>query len=165
MEPSTHTNTPPGATAGPLRRIISLVYDWLLLLGISFAYGVVTLLLRKLSGEDTMAPPQGMESIVILSGLYLCYAAFFSWCWIRRGQTLGMKSWRMQLIQTDSRPVSVMTCVKRCIVAPLFIIAGGIGFWWCWFDKNGDSLQDIFTGTRIRLLPKENGTRTQQESS
>jgi len=148
------SETPETKVAGPLRRIISLVYDLLLLLGISFAYGVFTMLMRKLSGADTMLAPEGTGGFIILSGLVACYGGFFSWCWLRRGQTLGMKSWRMQLVQVNGNPVTMNTCVKRCLIAPLCIAAGGVGFWWCWLDKNGDSLHDKLTGTRILLLPK-----------
>ena len=146
------TRTP--ATAKPLRRIIALVYDLLLLLGITIAYGAVVVLLRKMFGSNPIEATSGISSIVIPLGLYLSYAAFFGWCWLRKGQTLGMKSWRMQLIQIDGNPVTIGTCIKRCLVTPLVVAAGGIGYWWCWLDKNGDSLQDRLTGTRVILLPK-----------
>ena len=147
--------TQSAVAAGPLRRIMSLVYDVLLLLGISFGYGVIVLLLRLMVGADTMSSPTGLEQALILVGACFCYGLFFSWCWLRRGQTLGMKSWRMQLVQADDSPITVKTCIYRCLVSPLLIAAGGIGFWWCWFDRDGDSLQDRLTGTRILLLEKE----------
>lgn len=146
----THSNI----AAGPFRRIFALIYDLLLLLGISFAYGVLVMMLRKFAGADTMQAPKGLIGLVILGGLLLCYGSFFSWCWLRRGQTLGMKSWRIQLVRTDGQPINLQTCFKRCIAAPLFILLGGIGFWWCWFDREGNSLQDKLTGTRTLLLPK-----------
>ena len=145
----------PRAVAGILRRFMALIYDLLLLLGISFAYGAIVLLVRKLFGADTMEPAKGFAGFVILTGLCLSYGAFFSWCWLRSGQTLGMQSWRIQLENVDANPITWQTCVRRCLIAPLAIASGGIGFLWCLVNREGDALQDKLTHTRVYLLPKE----------
>lgn len=141
--------------AGILRRVFALVYDLLLLLGISFAYAAIVMLLRKSFGADTMEAPENIIArFIILSGWFLCCAGFFSWCWLRSGQTLGMKSWRIQLQTIDGSNITWQVCARRCLIAPWLIGTGGIGFLWCLINKNGDSLQDQLTGTRVYLLPK-----------
>ncbi len=141
-------------TAGPLRRLIALVYDLLLLLGVSFGYGVIITLIRKLAGDDTMEPLQGLSAWLELTGLALCYCGYYCLCWLKKGQTLAMKAWRMELQMRDGGAPTRQACFYRCLLAPLCILAGGIGYWWCWFDRNSDSLQDRLTGTRVILQPK-----------
>lgn len=145
-------DNPSPQISGVTRRLMALVYDAFLLLGISFGYGVVVLLLRKAMGEDTLTAPSDVEGTVILIGLWACYSVFYIWCWRKSGQTLGMKSWRIQLTTVDGGPPSLKQCWLRCIVAPPLLLLGGIGYWWCLFA--GDSLADKLTETRVLLLPK-----------
>lgn len=141
--------------SGPLlKRLMAMVYDGFLLLGITFAYGVVVFLLRKLFGDDTLQAPHGAVQVVILIGLALCWAFFYIWCWRRSGQTLGMKSWRLQLRAENGGTPSWQQCWLRCLLAPLSLGALGIGYFWCLLDKNGDCLHDKWSHTRTVLLPK-----------
>ena len=146
--------TQPLPTANLLRRLMAMVYDMFLLTGISFAYGVIVLLLRLLFGEDTMEAPHNLVQLIIVLGLWLCYALFYIWCWRRTGQTLGMKSWRIQLQGRDKLTPSWQECWLRSVLAPLSLMALGIGYFWCLFDKNGHCLHDNFSNTQVVLLPK-----------
>ena len=134
---------------------MALLYDSLLLLGISFAYGVIVLLVRKALGDDTLTAPAGVERLFILLGLCGCYCLFYIWCWRKSGQTLGMKSWRIQLRSNSNSTPSLKQCWSRCIIAPLLLLLGGIGYFWCLFNKRGDSLQDKLTNTYVQVLPKQ----------
>lgn len=139
---------------------MAMLYDAFLLLGISFAYGVVVLLLRLLAGEDTMQAPSSFLQIIIVIGLWFCYALFYVWCWRRTGQTLGMKSWRLQLQEEGQQGKSqqfpdVKTCWLRCVLAPLSMAIFGIGYLWCMIDKQGRCLHDIYSNTQVVLLPKK----------
>ena len=44
---------------------MAMLYDSFLLLGISFAYGVVLLLLRRVFGDDTMQAPHSSLQLLI----------------------------------------------------------------------------------------------------
>ncbi len=55
--------------ANLFRRLMAMLYDAFLLLGISFAYGVVVLLLRLLAGEDTMQAPSSFLQVIIVIGV------------------------------------------------------------------------------------------------
>ncbi len=151
METASTTQPP---VAGPLRRLMALFYDLLLLLGVSFGYGVLVLLVRKMAGDNTMEPLQGIAAMLEITGLVVSYCGYYCWCWLKKGQTLAMKSWRMELQMSSGARPSPKACYYRCLLAPLCIAAGGIGYWWCWFDGKGDALQDRLTGTRVVVLPK-----------
>ena len=146
-------------SANLFRRIMAMLYDAFLLLGISFAYGVIVLLIRKLVGDDTMQAPSNALQIIIVIGLWFCYALFYVWCWRKTGQTLGMKSWRLQLLQEDQSQYQQLPgwkeCWLRCLLAPLSMAMLGIGYLWCLVDKQGDCLHDIYSNTKVVLLPKK----------
>jgi len=141
--------------ANLIRRLMAMIYDAFLLMGISFAYGVIVLLLRLLFGDDTMKAPHNLVQLIIVIGLWFCYALFYVWCWRRTGQTLGMKSWRIQL-QGCNQPIpSWQECWLRALLAPLSLIILGIGYLWCLIDKDGQCLHDKFSNTQVVLLPKK----------
>jgi len=140
--------------ANLIRRLMAMVYDAFLLLGISFAYGIAVLLLRLLFGDDTMQAPHPVLQVIIVIGLWFFYALFYVWCWRRTGQTLGMKSWRIQLQGYNQKTPSWKECWLRSILAPLSLGVLGIGYFWCLFDKNGACLHDNVSHTRVVLLPK-----------
>ena len=133
---------------------MAMIYDGFLLLGITFAYGVVVFLLRKLFGDDTLQAPHGAIQVLILAGLLFCWAFFYVWCWRRSGQTLGMKSWRLQLQAKNGGMVTWQNCWLRCLLAPLSLAALGAGYLWCLFDQQGDCLHDKWSDTQTVLLPK-----------
>ena len=141
-----------------------MLYDAFLLLGISFAYGVIVLLIRKLVGDDTMQAPSNLLQVMIVIGLWFCYALFYVWCWRKTGQTLGMKSWRLQLQSQglnsqdqnqDQQLPGWKECWLRCLLAPLSMAIFGIGYLWCLVDKQGNCLHDIYSNTKVVLLPKK----------
>ena len=151
-------------SANLFRRIMAMLYDAFLLLGISFAYGVIVLLIRKLVGDDTMQAPSNLLQVMIVIGLWFCYALFYVWCWRKTGQPLGMKSWRLQLQSQglnsqdqnqDQQLPGWKECWLRCLLAPLSMAIFGIGYLWCLVDKQGNCLHDIYSNTKVVLLPKK----------
>lgn len=106
-----------------------------------------------------MQAPSNALQVIIVIGLWFCYALFYVWCWRKTGQTLGMKSWRLQLLQEDQSQYQQLPgwkeCWLRCLLAPLSMAMLGIGYLWCLVDKQGDCLHDIYSNTKVVLLPKK----------
>jgi len=153
--------------ANLFRRLMAMLYDAFLLLGISFAYGVIVLLLRLLAGDDTMQAPSNALQVIIVIGLWFCYALFYVWCWHKTGQTLGMKSWRLQLRSQDQSQDQQFPgwkeCWLRCLLAPLSMAIFGIGYLWCLVDKQGNCLHDIYSKTKVVLLPKKSKAKNKKQ--
>lgn len=150
-----NTNSKTYPIASLFRRLMAMLYDALLLLGISFAYGLIVVLLLRLAGADTLQATSGTVGIVIIMGLWFSCASFYVWCWHRTGQTLGMKSWRLQLQNLSSHQLpTVKQCWLRCIVAPLSMAIIGLGYLWCLFDPQHHCLHDRYSKTKVVLLPK-----------
>lgn len=149
------TATSDHPTAGLIRRLLALVYDSLLLLGVAFAYGVVIWIIRKLAGDDLMQPLRGVPAALGLFGLWLTLAGYYVLCWTRRGQTLGMKSWRLQLETRQHRHIDTSTAWLRCMLAVASAAPLGLGYLWCLFDKTSGCWHDRWTDSRVVVLPKE----------
>lgn len=142
--------------AGVPRRLAALVYDTLLLLAIGFAYTAGILLIQVQQFGAREGQPLGWLGG---AGLWFCLSLYYVWCWRRSGQTLGMKTWRLRLQRVDGGPPSWMQCWLRCIIAPVVILAFGVGYWWALFSPSGNCLQDSGTRTRVVVLPKSPGRR------
>jgi len=138
---------------------MAFVYDALLLIGVSFAYGVLVWIVRKLAGHNAMEALTGVAAYLELLGLWLVLAGYYVLCWIKRGQTLGMKSWRLRLETLDGRPIDVATAWLRCILAPLAALPLGLGYLWCQFGKSRSCWHDLWTQSRVVVLPKERKKR------
>ncbi|MEZ5529705.1 MAG: RDD family protein [Porticoccaceae bacterium] len=146
------SSTLPPATL--IRRLMAMIYDGLLMLGITFAYAIVVFLLRSLLDDDPLEATHGLLQITLLGGWWFCLAFYYVWCWRRSGQTLGMKSWRLQLKSINGGTPDWQGCWLRCGLAALSLAALGAGYLWCLIDRNGDCLHDKWSHTRTLLLPK-----------
>jgi uncharacterized RDD family membrane protein YckC len=88
---------PDGATpATLLQRVASVIYEGVLLFGVSFAAGLLMVLLLG-SGE----PLVGMRRHLLQAGVFLVIGAYFCWCWRRSGQTLAQKTWKLRVVDAS----------------------------------------------------------------
>jgi len=137
------------------RRLIALVYDGFLLFALSLGYGALILIARIwVLGQDVdTTPTNEVFQAALLGGWWLVLASFYVWCWRRSGQTLGMKTWRLQLQQTDGSAPTWKQCWLRSLLAPLALILV-IPYAWVLVSKDGNCLHDRWTDTRVVVLPK-----------
>ena len=54
--------------------------------------------------------------------------------WRRGGQTLGMRPWRLQLVDLSGNVPGTRALWRRYATATLSILLAGAGFWWAWID-------------------------------
>ena len=131
------------ANAGFFRRIFSLVYDSLVIIGIIFS---LTLLLVFLNGGS---PKTGEIAdyiqllITVLSG-----PIFYTYFWlVNDGQTIGMQAWKIRLISDQT--LSVRICLLRCAFSTFSFLFLGIGYIYILLNSENKSLSDLATNTRI----------------
>lgn len=141
--------------AGLMRRLMAIVYDSLLLLGVAFAYGIVLWLIRKLAGDNTLEALSGLPAALGLIGLVLVLSGYFVFCWTKRGQTLGMKSWRLQVESLDGRFLTAQTAWLRCLLAVVSALPCGLGYLWCLLPNVKNCWHDRWTKSRVVVLPKK----------
>ncbi|MDR2366171.1 MAG: RDD family protein [Zoogloeaceae bacterium] len=126
-----------------LRCIAAMLYETLLLLAV-FAGGLLLpyILLGALAGIAA-APWVQRAHFVILLGLY------FVGFWLRGGQTLAMKTWRIKLIDKHGGPLRPLQAMLRYFAAWFGILALGIGLLWRFIDPDKQFLHDRIADTRL----------------
>jgi uncharacterized RDD family membrane protein YckC len=140
------TDNPP-KSASLWRRLAALLYDSLLLLAIWF---IATASLLPLTGGEAI------EANNPFLTTYLLFISFFfyGWFWRHGGQTLGMRSWQLQLQNLREGRVSWLQCLLRFIVALPAGLLFGLGYVWMLFDKRKLTWHDRYSETRIVQLDK-----------
>jgi uncharacterized RDD family membrane protein YckC len=128
--------------AGLGRRLLSLVYEALLLAAVLLAGGVA---FTAFAGhlEPALARPLLQLLLLLLAGGY------FVWQWHRGGRTLPMKTWRMRLVTAAGEPLTLRHALRRFVFALTGALLGGSGVIWAFFDRDRQFLHDRLAGTRI----------------
>jgi len=166
----------PQVPASLFRRLAALVYDSLLLLAVLF---LGTLLLLPFTGGESITPQDsGAWEYAYRGWIALLTFGFFGLSWTRRGQTLGMMSWKIRLQRDDGRlprwrdaaarflsGVLILLCAALGLVSLLRPMESPLGDWawalllpaaanylWVLRDPASRSLQDRLTGCRVVRL-------------
>jgi uncharacterized RDD family membrane protein YckC len=149
---SGHINIANAQRPSLLRQFAAILYDCLLLVALlTLADAVVVLplgIIFHIDGSTVAAYP--------LFRLYLLFViiGFFCWFWLRGGQTLGMRAWRIMLVRSDGAGVRLGDALSRLAAASLSWAALGMGFLWSLLDRDGLTWHDRLSGTRLVLLKK-----------
>lgn len=120
------------------RRLASLLYESLLLFAVAFFAS--WLFLFASGGRDATS---GMLRAALQLFILTVFAAYFLWCWLRGGQTLAMKAWRIRLVR-----VTPGNAILRFVLA-LLLVPSGLGILWALFDSEKQFLHDRLAGTRL----------------
>lgn len=141
-----------GPPAGVFRRLAAGCYDALLLVAL---WMLATLVIVALRGGEPVPPGNpGYQAALALTTL-----AFFVIFWMRGGQTLGMRAWRLKVERDSGGPVDLRTALLRFAAGLLSILSGGLGLLWLWVDRDGLTWHDRLAGTRVIVLPKHRAPR------
>ncbi|MEZ5507654.1 MAG: RDD family protein [Gammaproteobacteria bacterium] len=141
-------------SASLFKRLASMVYDALIVIALWF---LITFIFLAIRGADiTESNPHALRT-QLFPLLLLGTFAFYAWFWTHGGQTLGMRAWRLQVVDAhlDGRPVNLVQCLSRFLIALISLSAFGLGYWWVLISPSGDTWHDTFSGTRTLLLPKD----------
>lgn len=143
--------------AGLLRRLSALLYDMFLVAAIWMLLGF---LLQLFVGVDNnqlvdgqVVTDPGVSNLLFMLMVLSCFG-FYSWFWMRSGQTLGMLAWRIRVDSLDGGRISFTQSLIRFLAAwPAFYMLGS-GYLWMYLDENGDAAHDKLSQTKVVRLPK-----------
>lgn len=142
--------------ASLVKRLLSIFYDILIIFFVTVA---LTILIQQLiinlelvtlekikdaTGEIAIIPPDGILSTVLKSLWTIISFIFFGFYWTKRGQTPGMRVWKVKAISHSGQLMNWKNALYRYVFA-LF----GLGLIWIVFDKQGLALQDRFSNTSL----------------
>lgn len=158
--------TPPPATppvhthpsAGLLRRLGALLYDYLVVISLLVIAGFIGMGVAQLLLATGLATvPEGRDaSWLLTSPLYSAWLAlvimgFYVWFWTRAGQTIGMRAWRLRIQNVDGSNIRVTQALIRLATA-----AFGLGNLMCLLGgERPKAFQDIWAECEVIVLSKD----------
>ena len=128
---------------GLRRRIASMAYESLLLLGVlSISFMLPHLAIGM--AFDTVLP-----GWALIGHVFLVLGAYFLWYWHHGGQTLAMQTWKIRLSTPSGAQPSLSRLTLRDVLAGPCVLYLGAGLFWALFDRDRQFLHDRLAGTRM----------------
>jgi uncharacterized RDD family membrane protein YckC len=172
---------PEPSPAGIMLRLFAIVYDGLLLLAlwmiasaIMVPFGTSESAARS---HELAVASSSFRQFVMFPVLVMVTWLFYGYFWTRAGQTLGMQTWRLQVLRFDGQHLRWTDAITRCASACLFPILCGLisqlawhsipgfvisvclgflgNYLWMLWSPHGLSWHDQLSGTRVWKLPPE----------
>lgn len=131
-----------------LTRIAAMVYELLLVTAVLL---VAALPFIYLAGNAETGWRHYVFQVYLIGVLFAYFSAF----WLRSGQTLAMKTWRIRLVDLDGGRPTLRQSALRFVVALIGLLLAGAGFWWALFDRDRQFLHDRIAGTRLVRVPRK----------
>lgn len=128
---------------GLLRRLASMFYESLLLLGVLALLLVVPHVLIGAVAHRIATPP------VLQLHFFLTLLAYFVWFWSAGRRTLAMKTWHLRLVSVEGGALTPARALLRYLLCWPSLGLFGVGILWALLDRDGQFLHDRIAGTRI----------------
>jgi uncharacterized RDD family membrane protein YckC len=143
MPLATHgsVNEPRIVPPGLARRLAACLYDGLALAAVLMVAGAAWV------GITGAAAPPGSWAFRAYV-LAIC-ALFFCVFWTR-GETLGMRAWKLRIVAADGQPPGWGRALLRFAAALVSLAALGLGFAWVLVDRDRLAWHDRWSGTRLQ---------------
>ncbi len=133
-------------TATFLRRFGAMMYDSLLLTALLMVMALPVVVTVGGNSEFVKSPAYTLY-------LYAVSFLFFGWFWTHGGQTLGMRSWKLQVVCDDGFALGWDSALIRFLGATLSLCLFGIGFLWILFNSERLAWHDRLSKTHILYNP------------
>jgi uncharacterized RDD family membrane protein YckC len=139
-------------TAHAHRIIGSAFYDLLIILGLLMIAGFIAVgIYHFITGKEAIPANNLLFQLYLLSVI----SGYFLYFWKHSGQTVGMKAWRIKLVNLKNESISVKQLVIRQLVAiPAYCLLF-IGVLWQYWDKSRLSWHDHASSTKLIYIPKK----------
>jgi uncharacterized RDD family membrane protein YckC len=141
-----------GSSAGFGRRLAALVYDSFLLTALLMAFTGGALFFTH--GAAVLPATAGAWVYAYRAGLVLIIACYYVVNWLRSGQTLGMRAWRLRAVSDSGKPLAFKAAALRAIFGALAWTPAALGVLWLYFDPERLALHDRLSKTRVVELAR-----------
>ncbi|MGN6521378.1 MAG: RDD family protein [Dokdonella sp.] len=139
----------PSATPAPLwLRLAAALYDLFPLIGLWML--TVALAMLVVHGDVDVAHPSSLSRNALRVALLAVTAGYFVLSWVRGGQTIGMRAWRLRVVSADGAPLRWPRALLRFALALVSLLAFGLGFFWCLFERERRGWHDL--GSRSAVV-------------
>jgi uncharacterized RDD family membrane protein YckC len=141
-----------GASAGFGRRVAALVYDLLLLAALLMIFTGGALFFTH--GAAVVPATAGAWVYAYRAGLIGVIGGYYLINWLRSGQTLGMRAWRLRVVTEEGRPLALKAAVLRAVFGALAWMPAALGVLWLYVDPDHLALHDRWSKTRVIRLAR-----------
>jgi uncharacterized RDD family membrane protein YckC len=141
-----------GSSAGFGRRLAALVYDFLLLAALLMIFTAIALFFTH--GAALVPATAGAWIYLYRAGLVLVIAGYYVLNWLRSGQTLGMRAWRLRVVNDMGKPLDFRAAALRALLGALAWAPAALGVLWLYFDPDHLALHDRLSKTRVVYLAR-----------
>jgi len=141
---------PRRAAPGLGRRLAACLYDTLVLAAVLMVAAAFWVAVTQAAA----APGSWLFRAYVLA----VSAIFFAALWTR-GETLGMRAWKLRIEGPDGRPPGWRAALLRFFFALFSWAALGLGYLWVLVDRDGLAWHDRLSGTRLVLRDGSPGAR------
>ena len=138
------SNSDTEINAGLMRRLLALLYDSILIIGIYMSYVILVTYLNGSALESQLEILFLQFSFIIFIFLFYCYFWKFN-----NGQTLGMQVWKIKLVSSGDEEININKMVLRCALSMIFSLVFLSNFIFIIFNKERKTLGDYFSKTKL----------------
>jgi uncharacterized RDD family membrane protein YckC len=131
-----------GTPCGFFRRLAIIVYDSAIVVSL-LMLATMLAMLAGFGGRTAMKDP------VYTAYLLAIWFFYLAWCWHRGGMTVGMRAWRVRIVDEKGNRPGWRKSAIRFLVSLLSAAAAGIGFLWALADSRKRTWHDILSRTRL----------------
>jgi uncharacterized RDD family membrane protein YckC len=140
-----------GGSAGFVRRFAALIYDGFLLAALLMTYtGVILIFTRRAILPETY----GAWVYLYRAGSIAVIAAYYVLNWIRSGQTLGMRAWRLRVVSDAGSRLNASSALLRFVCGILAWPPAALGVLWLYVDPDHLAIHDRLSKTRVVRLER-----------
>lgn len=147
MNPSEPNSTKSDSVTAPpcglLRRGMIMLYDLLPAIAIVFIAALIAL---PLTGDRVRLGLDPLYTMYILGAWFL----YLGLCWTQSGQTLGMRAWKTEIVDSNGNRPGWRSCLIRFGASLLSAAALGLGFWMSLFREDRACWHDQISHTRLQ---------------
>jgi uncharacterized RDD family membrane protein YckC len=118
------------------RRLAAMVYEAFLIFAVAFFAAWIFFFASGARDATSGVLRRELQLFIVV-----VLAAYFLWCWLRGGQTLAMRAWRIRLVDVTPRKALVRFLLAAALL-PLSIL-------WALADRDRQFLHDRLAGTRL----------------
>lgn len=134
-------------TAGIARRLASLFYELLLMAALLLTISAVMTLIQSFLGKSTWL------DLLLKFAIAICLFGYFGYCWVKDGQTVAMKAWKIRLVTVSGGPIGWHQAGIRYLLALLlFTLLPAVGYMG-WVRVNGPGTHALWMAMVWYAIP------------
>jgi uncharacterized RDD family membrane protein YckC len=118
------------------RRLAAMVYEAFLIFAVAFFAAWVFFFASGARDATSGVLRRELQLFIVI-----VLAGYFLWCWLRGGQTLAMRAWRIRLVEVTPGKAVTRFAIAAALL-PLSIL-------WALVDRDRQFLHDRLAGTRL----------------